>query len=519
MKLTEYLSCFTPGVYTLCKKDAAKCFSQRHIYVGKTADVTAHQGERDVYVSMNPFVSNGGRFRCAENVALLNMVYVDIDVAHSKALSSAETARLKDSVIFTLEKEYFGKRFPTPSFIIDSGRGLYLQWLLAGESTDSLALWKSVTARLVELLKNFGADGACKDTARVMRLPGTVNSNSNTVVKIVGGNGDPVKLSDFDEQYYFFSEPTPSKPKRKKATRGVFKAENAPVVADGITLADTNLKVKNVRRSERRFLNEQRILDLYRIADYQKWDADGGCKKEVLLFLLRYFALSAGYSPSDALSLTLRFNERFKKPHTERYVETHTASAQKAWESDGKVMYNYTNESLIELLDLKAVEAELCLKTIMSAAEAKRRRSEQNRRAYAVRRNGASKAESVRRRRLNLASMLLKGKTLASACRSLKISRSTFFEDKKATQKLVEAVLKKRSEKASPKNSAPILLYNLFLSESYGSALSFHLEPCDGSLLSPREQSVLLGTSASVPDVYHLLLEDLDLSLRFSQLA
>ena len=43
-----------------------------------------------------------------------------------------------------LYENYFGKHIPIPNLIIDSGRGLYLIWLIKKVSSIALPLWKAV---------------------------------------------------------------------------------------------------------------------------------------------------------------------------------------------------------------------------------------------------------------------------------------------------------------------------------------------------------------------------------------
>ena len=73
----------------------------------------------DLYMSMNTFYKPE---RTKENLRYLNSLYIDLDY-YKMDLSRQE-------VLSKLEEEYFNKSIPVPSMIVDSGRGLYLIWLI-----------------------------------------------------------------------------------------------------------------------------------------------------------------------------------------------------------------------------------------------------------------------------------------------------------------------------------------------------------------------------------------------------
>ena len=42
------------------------------------------------------------------------------------------------------EKNYFNQSIPIPNYVIDSGRGMYLIWLINKVPSQALALWKAI---------------------------------------------------------------------------------------------------------------------------------------------------------------------------------------------------------------------------------------------------------------------------------------------------------------------------------------------------------------------------------------
>ncbi len=438
MTVKEYIGYFQSGRYAVCVLDGDD-FKQQHFDI---SDVTAFEqasGKADTFMSLNSFK----RYRHSSNIDKLNMLYVDLDLPEGLT---------KEAALYLLENDYFEVSIPTPSFILDSGRGLWLQWLLEGEDRSSLEKWKSITLQLCRHLKSFGADSRCAEPARICRIPGTVNSKNGVTVAVIGGSRDKYSLDAFTEGYDFDSEPDTEETVVEKKDIGKSKK-------DGVYTA-VNAIASGSGRS-RYILMNSRLLDLYRICDYLQWDLGDRVRKEITLFLARYWALELGYSDDEALSFTLNFNSHFVKPLSEDYVRIRTESARRASRSRGKVMYNYKNETLVELLGISEIESELHLQSIKSKKESKRRKKEANRAAYAKRRGKHSKKDKVKIRRQNVAVLVSRGYTLKHICSRLGISRASCYADIKAAKALIEALEAKK--KVSPKNSAG-KLYNIISS-------------------------------------------------------
>ncbi len=433
MTVKEYLSYFEAGTYALCELEDNE-FRQKHYDISDLFAFEKMIGKNDVFMSLNPFKFASGRLRCSENVEKLNMLYCDLDLHHGN-LS-------KEAALFILENDYFEQSIPTPSFIIDSGRGLWLQWLLEGEDGSKADLWKNISLQLCRTLVNFGADSRCAEPARICRIPGTINSKSKTAVAVIGGSCYKYTLSDFIEGYGFKSIAKPTGKAYSAAGKSAFSAVNRNCLTAGCG---------------RYILMNKRLLDLYRICDYFQWDLGDKVRKEITLFLARYWAGELGYDDEEALSFALNFNARFVNPLSEEYVRVRTESARRATHSKGKIMYNYKNETLVELLGISGIEKELQLQSIKSKEESKRRKKEANRAYYNSRRGKHSKKEKVKIRRQNVAVLVARGYTVKHICSRLDISRATCYADIEAVRVLIEVLKNKKN--ACPKNSSA-KLYN-----------------------------------------------------------
>lgn len=119
----------------------------------------AAHGKADTYLTPNEF--NG--WRLIRLLRTLCACYVDLDGCTDL-----------DAVLDRLTE----RRIPCPSFVLLSGRGLHLYWLLERIPARALPVWQRIQDALIAALADLGADPAAKDCTRVLRLAGTKNSKN-----------------------------------------------------------------------------------------------------------------------------------------------------------------------------------------------------------------------------------------------------------------------------------------------------------------------------------------------------
>jgi len=159
-------------------KKSQKLFKQNELISKNTYDNLP-----EVYTSMNSFRTS--KSRQIENIKHLNSLYSDID-CYKLGLTP-------EQVIFALKMDYYDRIIPCPTFIIKSGRGLYLLWKLDGDyDRQYLPEWKRAQEYLYDKLSVFGADRAAMDAARILRVPGSIHSTT----------GNKVEIADFDDVQY-----------------------------------------------------------------------------------------------------------------------------------------------------------------------------------------------------------------------------------------------------------------------------------------------------------------------------
>lgn len=130
--------------------------------------LSAWTNEPDIYVTPNEF--NG--WRLIKLGHGLNALYADID-AHNE--EKPDLARLASVAISRCETA----GIPTPNFIVYTGRGVHLYWLIDRIPFAALPRWQACQQQLVKLLQ---ADRRAADSTRVLRVIGSVNSKTKSLV-------------------------------------------------------------------------------------------------------------------------------------------------------------------------------------------------------------------------------------------------------------------------------------------------------------------------------------------------
>ena len=365
-------------------------YSQWHYKYAELREVDL-TGE-NIYITLNTFFKPYRRLECIKE---LNALFIDLDYYKTKFT--------KEQIIMNLEENYFNKTIPATNYILDSGRGLALIWLINKVPSKALPLWKAIEEYLYNKLKEFGADRQALDATRILRVPGSINSKSKTVVSIIDEYDYIYDLREIQKE--FLPE---LKPKEKKKGRPK--------------------KVNYVYRE--RSLYFARIQDITKLCELREYDLRG--HREIILFLYRYYLCSFTEDTKKALEDVLELNSMFISPLKENEVIRATRSAEKCYLDKNKE-YKYKNDTLIELLEITEYE-ETKMSTIISKNEYKRRNNEYNKKKYQekLKEEGKlSKKEEVKVRREKIKDLLAEGLSQKEIYSLLKISKRTCVNDVK----------------------------------------------------------------------------------------
>lgn len=295
----------------------------------------------NLYFSLNTFSKFSRRI---EHICEVTSCYLDIDYY--------TTDYTKEQVLGNIRILVEDGDIPEPTFIVDSGRGLYLVWHLKRLPKEALPTWRTFQEFLYNQLKDYGADRRSLDAARIFRVDGSINAKSNKKVQVISYYPVRYDLHQLEKNFipelyaYKRMKQGTSKPKQKKGSILYYFTEHS--------------------------LYYNRLLDLARLCEIREYDLEPYHCREQILFLYRYYACCYSGNPKQGLEDTLELNALFKDPLPEYEVERATRSAEKAY---AKKKYNYRNQTLIDLLGIDADE-QTFMKVIIGKAEKYARNNE-----------------------------------------------------------------------------------------------------------------------------------------------
>ena len=351
--------------------------------------------EDNVYISLNTFYKT---YRRIEYLKELKALFIDLD--------TYKTCFTKEQILMNLNENYFGKNIPIPNFIIDSGRGLYLIWLIKKVPSMALPLWKAAEDYFYKTLKEFGADRQALDATRILRIPGSINPKTHTEVKIIDNYDYLYELREIQNEYMpELSENTSKRRGRPK-------------------------KVVFIHRE--RSLYHARIKDIIKLCELRVYDMKG--HRELILFLYRYYLCYFTEDVEKSLNDTLELNGMFKQPLSENEVIRATKSAEKVYKDQNKD-YKYKNETLINLLEISDEEQKEMI-TIIDDEEYKRRKRLRDREYQKKKYNESLKIEGkltekekISQRRIKIKDLLQEGLKRKDICLTFDISIKTYKRD------------------------------------------------------------------------------------------
>ena len=143
-----------------------------HPVADASAVCTLLEGAQDAYISCGSFSKPN---RKTSNLREQSSIWVDLDCY--KCGFSGDPFRILAAIMAAVP-------LPQPTILASSGRGLYLWWSFDKPiGPEQLPAWSVLIEYFVKQLLPFGADRACTDPSRVLRVVGSVNSKNDTEVQ------------------------------------------------------------------------------------------------------------------------------------------------------------------------------------------------------------------------------------------------------------------------------------------------------------------------------------------------
>jgi DNA-binding CsgD family transcriptional regulator len=435
-------------------------WSQFHYRVQELKDNIAKAISLDanVYLSPNSFFRP---IRKIENIRKLNSLYIDVDFYNIEQYKACDHTYMMNLI----NNEYFENGvLPEPSFIVFTGKGLAYYWLIEPCHINVLPLWNVVQRFLLETLESVGGDRKSIDSARVMRLAGSLHIETDKRAKIYINDEQLIyKLGDLQHEYLPELSPDAESLGDRVHKRKHLTSEEYFEKIEAKKKKKSNVKAKKENKVRGLYnqlkLHYTRFMDLVKLQEMR----NGYCRnqagelvktgqREEMCFLYRYWYSLYCNDYDLALENTLEFNQGFKEPLPNDEVIKITESSVKAYEEwlqdanepdeskRGKKVgnrvykhkgYNYRNETLIKMLNITLEEMKE-LDTIISKYLKK---DNKNTKERAARRNddGLTKKQAEKKIRLEEVQKLREqGLTKEKISEKLGVSIETIKRDLRA---------------------------------------------------------------------------------------
>ena len=363
-----------PGFFSLLVLRAASNPKQRSYRVDLLPQVLAAlDSTLNSYISQATFFKPNRRL---VNLWHLPLCFVDLD-AYKTEYSSADPAGLSLAV----RQHLADTGIPPASMVIHSGRGLYLKWLLKSPLPQSkLPQWNVVQRELINKLADFGADPKAKDASRVLRLVSTCNTKQPDpvlrkvrVLWVEEEDGDPL-LHDFEQLADAVLPFT-----RKEEIVEVVDRPLGRIIPFKPLVSEAE---KQAHRFSYQSLHWARVTDMRELRQLRGPIAEHG-RETYMLLMLNALAQSGQVHtqnfPYEAAALArecdsfIEGTEWSRSTFSTLYRRVKEHRAGKYGKGEG--LYRYSNQKLIEQLQITPDE-ERHMKTLISTPEKYRRRNE-----------------------------------------------------------------------------------------------------------------------------------------------
>lgn len=316
--------------------------------------------EENVFISPNTIYVP---FRRVENIRQFRALFLDLDnIEGDKHYTAYKVFELAEKGIV-----------PTPTMIVDSGRGIHIYWRIENAPYQALYTWQEIEDMLYHRLKHLGADKKATDACRVLRMPGTINTKNNSKCTLIWQDSKTTySMYDLKEKYI--------KIKKKK------------------TSPTANKKVITNAFFNSYSLHMDRASDLLKLCQLRDYNVKG--YRNMILHCYAYWTGIYVRNKEQLDENVNNLNNKFKLPLKQTEVNSILRCIPKAIDkfiayeqgirngenkrvSKGmrdKAGYWYKNETLIERLDI-TVEEQSHLKTIIGTRVKYDRKNERRNKA------------------------------------------------------------------------------------------------------------------------------------------
>jgi hypothetical protein len=198
------------------------------------------------------------------------------------------------------------REIPKPSMIVDSGRGMWVHWLLHDEQNHAIPprgdpnpdnfgynfhLWRRIQEELTRIFKPLGVDASARDGSRWTRFPGSINIKANRRVGYQVLYADPAHRISY-------------------SLKELAKAVNAPLTVKPPRRSKKKQVDSAVRKQKRkaRIAMYQHRLDQFRKVEKYRGGFTEGTREQGALLLATWLKV-VGTPPSQIKKEVIAFGQ------------------------------------------------------------------------------------------------------------------------------------------------------------------------------------------------------------------
>ena len=311
-----------------------------------------YKNKKDIYYTPNTFNSPIRRER--EYLWQLHRFYIDID--HKTGTEPIDQFEVVGAVEQLVEE----KKIPQPTEYINSGRGIHIYWDINNCHIMLLDLWEKIEnylfntiKELERSIKNISVDSRVKDPTRLLRLPNTINSKSNSkCYSMLKNEGNIYNIFDLKKAYIKVNKQ--------------YKKNKSKI---------TYLPTKNLYT-----LNMSRIEDFKHIVSLRNGDIKGYRNTLIMLYSYHYRLVNE-VTVEELIKVTKEFNKSFREPYKVKELISVCRSVNrtvKHFQEDNNKGYKFTNKYIINALDLEEQEQGQLLTIISTRVKYDRKNKKRN---------------------------------------------------------------------------------------------------------------------------------------------
>ncbi|OUB06178.1 replication protein, partial [[Bacillus thuringiensis] serovar konkukian] len=255
----------------------------------KTLSNMSNPSNKDVYLSLNSFVFGS---RKATDLKQIRNIGVDLDF-YKVDIS-------KEYVIQNLQDFIAEGMLPCPNLVM-YGRGMQLIYTVQGGAAPQMAfLSQYITNHFIKMLMPLGADGACSDLSRVLRMPYTTHGKTGKQIELEIWTR---REHDLQELYDY----VPPLEKKRQPKRTTTRKKGS------ISTLPSQKGVMNFYS-----LNTKRKSDLEKIVALRNGEIE---HRHDMTYIYAFTTALIVKNQIATLEMTFQINDKFKEPQTKKEVE------------------------------------------------------------------------------------------------------------------------------------------------------------------------------------------------------